>query len=155
MDRQDISQAGGERGRLKDDREIERGVILGQCRHPQRGRFDTVESVEVRKGQGSRQLARTVSAIVEEQHRIVVPQQADRLIVRIGHDAGLNELIGRSVGIGLFDHGHGVPATLAATSSHDVVASPRAVPPLVTIHRVVASADRRDAANPGVGAHIL
>ena len=135
----------------KDHGQAERGVVLRQGQHAQGRRRLPLEAVEVGEGQGAGELPGAVGPEVEEDDRVVVAQPPHRPIVGVGDDARFDELVGHAARIGVLDEGHGVGAAMAEAPGHRLVGEPRAVPPVVAVHGVVAAAHRRDPSDAGVG----
>ena len=85
---------------------------------------------------------------LKKNHRVIVPEQTDRLVFGIGDDTRLDELVGDATRVGLFDQDPGVRTALADTAGHRLVGTARAVPPPVPVHRMVAPRTRSRPARP-------
>ena len=102
------------------------------------------EPVERRVGQRARQLPRAVGAKIHEDHRVAVAHRRGR-----ADDARLHELVGLAARVSRVQRLHGGGAAKRRLALRDeIVGLAHALPALVAVHRVVAAADRGDAAAP-------
>jgi hypothetical protein len=108
--------------RLKDDRAVVRGVVLGERDVVHRWRDFPVKAGKVRLEKGDAELPRTIGAEIEEEHDIAI---AHALLITLGKDQRRHELITRgseqyaaaTASEGLTSHGWPRPSTIASQAS--------------------------------------
>ncbi len=98
-------------------------------------------------GQRFGHLAAAVGAIVEEDARVILADQADRVVARVDDGHRLDELVGDAALIGPLDGGHRIGGLFARAGDHGELGALDPFPALVAIHRVVAAGDGGDAAH--------
>src|SRR5512138_1811711 len=115
-----------------------------------------LESVEAVEHDRAGQLARAVRAEVEEDDRITVTEDANRLPLRIDDDARLDELVGDVRGVRSFDQVfRRLRFRVCLALSDRVVGALGAIPALVAVHGVVAATHRADPSDARLGEGLL
>ena len=120
-------------------------VVVGHRQQVKIGNVCPLETIEIREGKGVGKLAGAVGAEVEKEQTVA---RLDQHILIANVDGyRQHELVGDAVGVGARQRFAGCgcrPPVHALVQCDDVVAQHGALPALVAIHGVVATADGRD-----------
>ena len=141
-----FAESAGQRLRRKHHGKRECRFVLRHRRHGDCRPRLSVEAIEIVERKDTRQLARAVGAIVEENHAVAIAHRPDRLIVGACDRRRLDEFVRDAGFVGLLNVFNGARRMRRAAANHRIGKFLYAVPPFVAIHAEITSAHRCHAA---------
>src|SRR5205085_6396324 len=141
------------RGRKGDGQGI-RLIVDGETDEVYVRAFGHGEGIEAGNGERACDLARAVGAEVEEDNGVAVLNRRNGFTAFACDDDGFDKLVGHAALVRSFDRRDGIGRAFAFAVDQHLVSAFGAFPTLVSIHRVVAPADRRDLADADLSAFV-